>query len=377
MNGKTNVTVSAGNDSLGGIIPLNPPTTFVVTADNAKCLLTWTDPLDKYADDLGQITDEGDQLVSQFAFTRIVRKEGGYPGTPDDGVTVTESSVRNQYQSSVYTDEGLTNNTTYYYAAFTCNTDGVWSGSTTESATPVEYDPILGNNTWEQVRDVVNQGISQSLWAIGDEININILGVDTPFVILDFNHDNLADGSGKGDITFGIKDITTQIVDMAPVTGSVEEYPYTNGHQWLITTVYNSLDPILRGCIKNVSKVYQRKLRNSGGSSFNYLDDGHQFDTTLFMLGPREMGYSVSDWNFSIDSGEFKDGVIYPYYSTAQNRIKSDTYWLRLYGKTDNYYYAYIYYGTMGDSAFTQASWQYFGFEDHVNFAFCIGKTSA
>ena len=110
MNGRTNV-VNNNSDSLGGIIPLEAPNNFVVVADNAKCLLTWIDPKDKYADELGEITDEGDQLVSQFAYTRIVRKTTGYPSGPNDGDIVTESSTRNQYQSTAYSDEGLINNT--------------------------------------------------------------------------------------------------------------------------------------------------------------------------------------------------------------------------------------------------------------------------
>ena len=168
MNGRTNVTGGGSNDSLGGVIPLEAPSNFTVTPDNGKCLLIWTDPKDKYADELGEITDEGDQLVSQFAYTRIVRKVGSAPSSPTDGDLVTDSSTRNQYQSSAYVDDGLTNNTLYYYAAFACNTDGVYSGAAVGSGTPKAYDPILANNTWEQINEVANEGIAAAVGSIGD-----------------------------------------------------------------------------------------------------------------------------------------------------------------------------------------------------------------
>ena len=326
MNGKTNVTVSGGNDSLGGIIPLNPPTDFVVTADNAKCLLTWTDPLDKYADDLGQITDEGDQLVSQFAFTRIVRKEGGYPGTPDDGVTVTESSVRNQYQSSVYIDEGLTNNITYHYAAFTCNTDGVWSGSATGSGTPEFYFADLAKNNWEQIEYVANQGIAPSVWEVGDTIDIVFENIpmypgeiEPPFAIqfaiCGFNNMDLADGSGKAAITFIANDITDDW-----------EIPYDDFR-------YSSFDgSAINKYLTNEAHTYfpsdisTRMVDTSTPyySSFRALEK----HSKVFTLSPREvLGDQWASTNNIYNDFEDDDpigGAQFPYFATTANRLVRD-----------------------------------------------------
>lgn len=142
MNGKTNVTVSGGNDSLGGIIPLNPPTNFVVKGDNAKCLLTWTDPLDKYATPEGEQAQDSQQLVSLWDHTVLVRKTGSQPTGPDDGTLVVKSSVRDQYQTTRYIDTNLINNTLYYYGAFAYNTDGVASEGVFTSATPIASTPL-------------------------------------------------------------------------------------------------------------------------------------------------------------------------------------------------------------------------------------------
>ena len=65
MNGRTNVTNSTSLEILE--IPLNPVTELHSQLKTDVIELMWTDPLDKYADDLGQITDEGDQLVSEWA----------------------------------------------------------------------------------------------------------------------------------------------------------------------------------------------------------------------------------------------------------------------------------------------------------------------
>lgn len=398
MNGKTNVTVSGGNDSLGGIIPLNPPTAFVVTADNAKCLLTWTDPLDKYADDLGQITDEGDQLVSQFAFTRIVRKEGGYPGTPDDGVTVTESSVRNQYQSSVYTDEGLTNNITYYYAAFTCNTDGVWSGSATGSGTPKAYDPILGNNTWEQINEVANEGIAASVWSVGDEINTTVLDGETiTCVILGFNHDALSDGSGTAAITFGMKELLTNKIYVVRKSDNIftedGDLIYQDGplHSYLVNTIQPSLPSDLQEYLQTVNKISSMIRRFvSGGppyETYYSVDRTNTNGLKVFAFSIPEVYYAEEGARYGEDVWD-TDGVVYEYYTTAQNRIKHLTngsgaaarWMLRtsLKGETSfgssTYWFAQEVYDN-GNPSETQVHEN--GLQSGVCFGFCIGKASA
>ncbi|MDQ7815378.1 MAG: carboxypeptidase regulatory-like domain-containing protein [Patescibacteria group bacterium] len=66
-----------------------------------------------------------------FAGTRIVRKEGGYPTGPNDGILV--------YQGAANTslDSGLTNGVTYYYAAYAYDTHNNFASGALASATPV------------------------------------------------------------------------------------------------------------------------------------------------------------------------------------------------------------------------------------------------
>ena len=123
-------------------IPLDAPTSFSATAGNAQVELTWTDPLDKYATPEGEVSETGDQLVSEWDHTVLVRKTGSQPAGPNDGTVVTSSSVRNQYQTNGYTDTGLINDTVYYYAVFAYNKDGVASEGAFVSATPVAGTPL-------------------------------------------------------------------------------------------------------------------------------------------------------------------------------------------------------------------------------------------
>lgn len=155
-------------------IPLEACTAFSASAGNAKVELTWTDPKDKYATPEGDISDTGDQLVSEWDHTVLVRKTGSQPAGPNDGTVVVSSSVRNQYQSTAYVDSGLTNDTTYYYAVFAYNKDGVASAGAFVNATPKVGTPVssLAVGTLIKINEngapveymVVNQGLPSSMY---------------------------------------------------------------------------------------------------------------------------------------------------------------------------------------------------------------------
>ena len=159
-------------------IPLDAPTSFSATAGNAQVELTWTDPLDKYATPEGEVSETGDQLVSEWDHTVLVRKTGSQPAGPNDGTVVVSSSVRNQYQSTAYVDSGLTNDTTYYYGVFAYNKDGVASSGAFTNATPKAGTPL-------------------SELAEGTIIKINENGSPVEFYLAKHNYEPDLNGQGR------------------------------------------------------------------------------------------------------------------------------------------------------------------------------------
>ena len=231
MLGRTNAITGSSLQ-----IPLDAPTNLAVSASNAKASITWTDPLDKYAVSTEETPGAGEQLVSQWAYTKIIRKIGSQPTGPNDGTPVLETTTRNQYQSTAYVDQPLVNDTTYYYAAYAYNTDGVVSdGCFASGVTPKAFDPVLENNTWEQISDVSTAGSASSAWAVGDTHSILINGTvgtrsinQTLYVfIIGFDHNASVEGSG---VTFhGFKTAASGGRDVCLVGSNYGNASYTSG----------------------------------------------------------------------------------------------------------------------------------------------------
>lgn len=89
-------------------------TEFAATPDDGQVALSWTNP------------DDAD-----FAGVKVLRKEGGHPANPTDGTMVYDGLAGS------CVDTGLTNGTTYYYAAFSYDEALNYSAGATISATPV------------------------------------------------------------------------------------------------------------------------------------------------------------------------------------------------------------------------------------------------
>lgn len=377
MKGRTN----AGGSSVQ--IPLEAPTALTATAGNAKVSLTWTDPVDKYATPEGEQAQDPQQLVSVWAYTKIVRKAGGAPTGPNDGVAVVSSEVRNAYQTEPFVDTGVENDVTYYYGAFAYNEDFVVSkGAFSEGVTPKAYDPVLNNNTWAQIDAVCTEGIAPSVWEIGDEKDITVLDGETvTVVILDFDHDDLADSSGKAAISFGMKNLlaTTRRIASDNRYG-VLPFNSTELYSWINNTLYPSIQEDCKTYIRSVSKTsytvdFDSREPASRASTYSCF---------AFLFSVTEIGLTVSDGK--------SYSTVYPYYSTASKRIKklangagNASSWSTRDLENDNnrgmYYYTSGYCvganGTLlsrdgNDSSPSNVKNQ-FG----VCFGFCVGKSAA
>lgn len=244
-------------------IPLEACTAFSASAGNAKVELTWTDPKDKYATPEGDISDTGDQLVSEWDHTVLVRKTGSQPAGPNDGTVVVSSSVRNQYQSTPYTDTGLTNDTTYYYAVFAYNKDGVASPGAFTTATPKAGTPI-------------------SSLAEGTLIKILENGSPVEFYLSKHSYEPGLNGEGRELLVR--KDGYNTSVKWSTLDGSGSNvYPNNSMDRWYNNNYKNLLSSSLQSMIGTTS-FYAAE----GGGNYSAM----VLERAIFMLSYTELGGS-------------------------------------------------------------------------------------
>ena len=372
MNGRTNSTSTA---DVGVIdIPLDPPTSFLCEARNSKVDITWVDPKDKYATPEGEQMEDTDQLVSVWAYTKIVRKEGSQPSSPSDGITVYTSDIRNQHQSAIYEDTGVTNGVTYYYAAYAYNTDGVYSdGAFSGGITPIEWSTVLNENSWEQINSACTQGVAQSLWEIGDEKNDSVDGILTTMVIIGFNHTPLADNSGNSAITFSNKGLIVMNTRADPDNFGDQSRYYSD-----IKNLYTKLSISLQSVLQNVYAY--RCFRNRHATVRPNTDIGTIRLSTATQYSAKTFLFVSSE----VTGEPYGSGNSqYSYYTSISNRVKKLENGTGIAGEyvlNESYDESgeagrghFIYYiDTSGNRKYTTFYMQ----ETYASFGFCVGKSS-
>lgn len=127
MNGRTNTSGITVNNGIS--IPLEAPTNLLLSAGDQEISMTWTDPIDKY-------TETFNELVSQWSYDTIVRKEGSVPSSPHDGTVVAKITSKNQHQNIPFTDTGMENDKRWYYSIFAHNQFNTPSDAISDSDIP-------------------------------------------------------------------------------------------------------------------------------------------------------------------------------------------------------------------------------------------------
>lgn len=268
-------------------IPLEACTAFSASAGNAKVELTWTDPKDKYATPEGDISDTGDQLVSEWDHTVLVRKTGSQPAGPNDGTVVVSSSVRNQYQSTAYVDSGLTNDTTYYYGVFAYNKDGVASAGAFVNATPIAGTPLsqLAVGTLVKIREngspveymVVHQGLPSSMY------------------------DASCDGCWV---------LRKDIAENREWDSSNNDYKNSDIHAYLNGSWTSRYSAGVLSQIKQVKIPYQ----NGTGSGGSVASGANGLSCKIFLLSGYELGWTTNDNSYFP-----RDGAKLSYFSSGSS----------------------------------------------------------
>ena len=70
----------------------------------------------------------------------------------------------------------------------------------------------LNEYTWEEIDYISSNGLASEYgFQVGDEKNITLSTNEAlTLAIMDFDHDDLADGTGKAGITFGLKNLMAE-----------------------------------------------------------------------------------------------------------------------------------------------------------------------
>lgn len=188
----------------------------------------------------------------------------------------------------------------------------------------------FSDSTWEEISAISATGNASAYYSIGDEKTITLsTGEEITLMIVGFNHDDKADGSGKAGITIGMKNLLK------------DEYAWSynslpRGYEWkdssirneILPTIFVQLPVDLQQYIVEVNKeainfsftidnipdrlwLFSRNEINE--TSLNlYKDEGTQYE--YYAKNPNTIKYSngkaVDWWTRSIDYQE-KGNVVY------------------------------------------------------------------
>ncbi len=285
--GETYTWIKIGG-GLGGV-PLSDCKNLALKESNDKLTLTWTDP--------ENIVFNG-ETIAAWEGTKVVRKEGSSPVSVEDGILITDSKVKDQYAVDGLQDTDVVADTQYNYALFPYTAKNVYTMSDLNriSGSLMSYDPVLANNTWEQISEASALGLASALWNLGDEKD--------GCAIIGFNHDDLADGSGKAGITFSCNDNSKTKYDNWDSNSSASSDYGTSHIRWTLRDLsegnvsgIESLNEELRRQIKSVEKEYMKAssgiitqhecklflfsaIELSGGT---YLAEGRKYDGSEYI----------------------------------------------------------------------------------------------
>ena len=166
--------------------------------------------------------------------------------------------------------------------------------------------PSFANASWDTINTIAQSGQASSVFSIGDTKSISINGTNYKIQIYDFDHDDLADGSGKAKITFGLANYLSTYYAMNSSNTNSGGWGSCALRTTLQNTILNQLPTELKSLIKTVKK------KTSAGSQSTTINTTND---TLFLFSEVELFGSTT---YSV-AGE---GTQYPIFTNNNSRIK-------------------------------------------------------
>lgn len=167
------------------------------------------------------------------------------------------------------------------------------------------FNPVLAENSWTRINEASAFGKASSIWKVGDTKDIVVNGETLTLVIMDFNHDDLESG-GKAGITFGLKHLMKDPREMNASNTNSGGFAGSEMYSWLQNTLLKQLPSDLQAVLKSVNK------KTSAGNKSSTINTNAM---KLFLFSETEI-FGLITYS---ESGE---GAQYPYFVTADNRIK-------------------------------------------------------
>lgn len=166
----------------------------------------------------------------------------------------------------------------------------------------------FADGTWADITRIAESGKARDYFTVGDTKTVTISGVVSgKFVIIDINHDDLADGSGKAGLTIA-STFAVNKYDLTGVSLSTLKDGWVNTalRSAMNTTGYAKFPSDLRPHMKDVKKL-------TVGGTETGTDLEESVDKVFFLSATEFFGDGVS----YTPSGQ---GTQYEYYKTSENR---------------------------------------------------------
>lgn len=221
-------------------------------------------------------------------------------------------------------------------------------------------DPILENNTWEQISKVARSGKASTIWNVGDTKTFMFQTKVCHAQIIGFNHDTVTDsasyGREKAGITFQLVELPANEIYMNS-SGDTETNPYTKSlvRSTLVSYFNSYIDTEAKSYIVAVNKDYEPSRTTTAISQEN-----------LFLL-------SEAEYTGSKSLGANILGTQYPFWAAGNSRVKYKvstgtvySHWTRNRGTSGEKYFVFV----QNDGSFKQ-----YGSHSSTNccpFAFCL-----
>lgn len=182
-----------------------------------------------------------------------------------------------------------------------------------------EYDPVLANNSWEDIAVAAEEGVASTLWAVGAEKPVTLNGVSYTLQIIGFDHDDLHTtdprysdtnyngGKRKAALTLCLKQAYNTLYPMHSSN--------TNTVGWTNCVMRQTTMPLLSGYLPAELKSVLRTVskRTSAGNVSSTINSTAD---QLFLLSEIEVCGTIN----SSFAGE---GAQYAHWAAGNTRVKT------------------------------------------------------